>query len=340
MHYRKPDFYDDFRCIADACPQNCCSAWQVVIDDESLARYRQMPGQIGDAVRAGIDWQEGCFRRGEGRLCAMQRPDGLCSLQYEAGEQALCFTCAQYPRHTEEYDGVRELSLALSCPEAARLLLERTEPLRWAEWDDSLPESDPDDDWDGFVYECLLHVREKILAAAQDRAVPVTERMGRLLAAARELQACADDGDIFAMEDVLPGTAAADDAVSMAVETFDILGTLEVLYTDVWPGMLRAVQTACEQPDYAEHLAAKAEQQAIACEQLLVYFLDVYFCGAYYDSAIFARTAMAVCGTLWIVMLGDACGIDLQRAARYYDREIFHSDMNPDDLMTALAKKC
>ena len=34
-----------------------------------------------------------------------------------------CKTCRQYPRHEEEYENVRELSLSLSCPEAARMIL-------------------------------------------------------------------------------------------------------------------------------------------------------------------------------------------------------------------------
>lgn len=36
MIYSYPDYYKKFRCIADKCPDTCCSDWQIVIDDESL----------------------------------------------------------------------------------------------------------------------------------------------------------------------------------------------------------------------------------------------------------------------------------------------------------------
>ena len=36
MIYTKPDYYDEFTCIADKCKDTCCSGWQIVIDDEYL----------------------------------------------------------------------------------------------------------------------------------------------------------------------------------------------------------------------------------------------------------------------------------------------------------------
>ena len=123
MIYRKPDIYDTFSCMADACPASCCEGWQIVIDDDSLEKYmhfatEELPSQAefpSDADRkhfqsriaASVDWQEGVFRQSKGR-CAFLNDMGLCDLQCHLGEQALCSTCSQYPRHTEEFYGVRE----------------------------------------------------------------------------------------------------------------------------------------------------------------------------------------------------------------------------------------
>lgn len=41
MIYTYPDYYDKFTCIAGECPATCCAAWEIVIDDESLEKYRQ-----------------------------------------------------------------------------------------------------------------------------------------------------------------------------------------------------------------------------------------------------------------------------------------------------------
>ena len=46
-----------------------------------------------------------------------------------AGPDSLSRTCKMYPRHIEEYEADRDNTLSLSCPEAARLLLEHDAPL-------------------------------------------------------------------------------------------------------------------------------------------------------------------------------------------------------------------
>ena len=42
MLYTIPDYYDDFTCIADACEDTCCAGWQIVIDKESLQKYKRI----------------------------------------------------------------------------------------------------------------------------------------------------------------------------------------------------------------------------------------------------------------------------------------------------------
>ena len=58
----------------------------------------------------------------EGR-CPMWRDDGLCRIQAELGEDALCHTCREFPRLTHDYGDFIEYGLELSCPEAARIIL-------------------------------------------------------------------------------------------------------------------------------------------------------------------------------------------------------------------------
>ena len=81
---------------------NCCSGWQIVIDKKSLDRYRSRNGEFEERLRSGIDYEESCFRQTDGR-CSMLSDSGLCDLQTSLGEDFLCDTCRQYPRHTEEF---------------------------------------------------------------------------------------------------------------------------------------------------------------------------------------------------------------------------------------------
>ena len=42
MFITKPSWYDAFSCLAGRCPDTCCGAWQVEIDERSLALYRSV----------------------------------------------------------------------------------------------------------------------------------------------------------------------------------------------------------------------------------------------------------------------------------------------------------
>ena len=39
MLYVIPDYYKEFKCVADQCEDTCCAGWQIVIDRRSMIRY-------------------------------------------------------------------------------------------------------------------------------------------------------------------------------------------------------------------------------------------------------------------------------------------------------------
>ena len=59
MEIRKPIYYDTFRCLAGDCPDSCCKEWAVQVDEESAARYRQLPGALGDDLRRSLTLEDG-----------------------------------------------------------------------------------------------------------------------------------------------------------------------------------------------------------------------------------------------------------------------------------------
>ena len=132
MRYMKPHYYDAFRCIADQCPETCCAGWQIVIDEDSLEKYSRIENSFGNRIRNSVDWEEGIFYQYDKR-CAFLNEQNLCDLQSELGEEALCDTCRRYPRHVEEYEGLREYSLSLSCPVTAAMILQEKEPVTFQE---------------------------------------------------------------------------------------------------------------------------------------------------------------------------------------------------------------
>ena len=200
MQFTVPDYYKQFTCTAGQCPATCCAGWQIQIDPASLKKYRKAKGPLKNRLRNEIDWDEKCFRRYGGR-CAFLNDDNLCDLYLEGGgAKAFCRTCRTYPRHIEEFEGLREISLSLSCPAAAEIILGRPEPVRFLHAEDpdkGEPQPDAYDDFDYFLFTKLEDAREVLFQILQDRAHPVTVRAAAALAFAHDLQERIDHGALY-----------------------------------------------------------------------------------------------------------------------------------------------
>lgn len=209
MRYVKPHYYDDFRCIADRCPDTCCAGWQIVIDDDTLDKYeayafRDSDKDFATRLRKSIDWEEGCFLQ-HGRRCSMLNDQNLCDMIHAKGEEWLCDTCNRYPRHVEEFEGLREYSLSLSCPVAADMMLKMTEQTRYIVEEDEEPDplEEEFEDFDFMLFTQLEDAREVIFAILRNRQLSMTERMAILMDMARDMQDCLDEDRLFELQDVI-----------------------------------------------------------------------------------------------------------------------------------------
>lgn len=194
MIYTYPDYYKKFNCIADKCPDTCCGKWQIVIDDDSLEKYEDYNGEYRDELRRKVNWKEGVFRHGRSGKCAFLRDDMLCDMYIHMGKESLCTTCREYPRHTEEFENVREVSLSLSCPEVAHILMNITDKVTFVTEEDD--EDEAFDDFDYFLYSNLEDIREAILNVIQDRSVDIRSRIERVIQIGASAQRHYDEGDL------------------------------------------------------------------------------------------------------------------------------------------------
>lgn len=194
MIYTYPDYYKKFSCIADKCPETCCGKWQIVIDDDSLERYQEYDGDYRPELHRKVNWKEGVFRHSRSGKCAFLRDDMLCDLYIHMGKESLCTTCREYPRHTEEFENVREVSLSLSCPEVARILMNITDKVTFVTEEDD--EDEVFDDFDYFLYSNLEDIREVILNVIQDRSVDIRIRIERVIQIGASAQRHYDEGDL------------------------------------------------------------------------------------------------------------------------------------------------
>ena len=174
MLYVRPDFYDDFRCIAGACRHSCCVGWEIDVDAESLAYYNEIEGERGRELRESIAPEPTPhFRLTEGERCPFLRADGLCRLILALGEESLCDICALHPRFYNDYPGREEAGLGLCCEEAVRLLTAGEGHLRLIAESDGAEEAEPTP---------LLCLRDEIFGILADDTLSLTQRMRRAMA--------------------------------------------------------------------------------------------------------------------------------------------------------------
>lgn len=209
MRYIKPDYFEDFSCVAGACPDTCCAGWQIMIDEDSLEYYGKVQGEFGKRLRNSIDWQEGAFYQCN-RRCAFLNEKDLCDIYTELGEGALCNTCKNYPRHVEEYEGLRELSLSLSCPIAAKMILEQTKFPVFEETEDEAWEdlAEEFEDFDVLLFTQLEDARSWMLKHLQEAAGALDEKMELYLQFAREMQDCINREEYYEIDTVIRGYEA------------------------------------------------------------------------------------------------------------------------------------
>ncbi|MBO5192549.1 MAG: flagellin lysine-N-methylase [Bacteroides sp.] len=374
MRYVKPHYYDDFKCIADKCPDTCCAGWQIVIDEDTLEKYENLAELARDggnksgtsekeatlfAARLcnSIDWEEGCFKQYHKR-CAMLNTDNLCDLVIEKGEEWLCDTCNRYPRHIEEFDGVREMSLSLSCPVAAEMILTCEEPVHFIVEEDDRedPLEEEFEDFDFLLFTQLEDARNVLFAIAQNRVLSVDCRKKIIIQMAKEMQTCLDEERLFDMETVIATYAKYGEITSDEPEkrytylkdNFALFYQLERLRED-WTEVVTKTENLLYRGNYEQYTHIYNEFQSefvtgfgerkweIFKEQILMFFLYTYFCGAVYDDCIYSKAAMAVFSVDYIQELIMAewylteKRMDMQaciRMAYRYAREVEHSDEN------------
>jgi lysine-N-methylase len=53
-----PDYYPEFSCIAGACKNSCCIGWEIDVDEEALARFSKVEGELGQRLQENISMED------------------------------------------------------------------------------------------------------------------------------------------------------------------------------------------------------------------------------------------------------------------------------------------
>ncbi len=367
MLYTIPDYYKEFSCIADKCEDTCCAGWQIVIDKDSLKKYKKIKGEFGKRMLRSVNWLQGTFRQNEEKRCAFLNENNLCDLYLSQGEDGFCKTCREYPRHTEEFEGVREITLSISCPEVARILMKRKEPVSFIGYERDGEEEF--DDFDPFLFSILEDARKEMISILQNRKLSISERVLLVLGMAHDMQGRMNRQELFDCMQViekyktdkalcfvkkyLVKVNMKKNGMTFAHAMFCHLYQLELLKED-WGVLLLETENLLYkdeenyrklQGEFAAYLHKDIE---IHLEQLLVYFLFTYFPGAVYDGEIYAKAQLSVycvfmIWELWMARwLKNDKTLDLEEMTELvyrFSREVEHSDLNLKTVERIMHKK-
>jgi lysine-N-methylase len=315
------------------CPDTCCRDWEIVLDEDARRFYETVPGELGEQLRAAMEAGGGEYLALDHALCPFLNDAGLCRIQLAYGEEHLTRNCATYPRFAEEYGALREWALAISCPEAARMILTVPDPTAFdlVTTDEPLTETN---DLDASLFFCLTAARKKFYALATERTLPFADRLALCAVLADRVQNHISREQYGAAQETLASFDPTQEAAhlnrtrvgaerSLAV-LLDTLRGMEIL-TPRYRALLDAAQPtdACAMDDPA-------------WENLLVYFLYRYVLKAAVDGKLFSRVRAAVCGCLALRMLmgqGEASREKMIDLAHLYGREIEHNSENMANLL-------
>lgn len=193
MKIIKPNYYDNFKCIARDCTHNCCIGWEIDIDEDTLDFYNHLSAPWKDRLSAHISFDETPhFILGDNDRCPFLNEENLCDLICAFGEDGLCNICNDHPRFFNEFSDRIEYGLGLCCEEAARLILSQTELVTFGEDENSIEMTTEQ--------ECeFFKIRQDIYSILQDRSIPMNQRIHRICAlySANELPPLSDFKTIY-----------------------------------------------------------------------------------------------------------------------------------------------
>lgn len=188
MKILKPFYYDDFKCTANECIDNCCSNWKIEIDEKTYKKYKKLKGEWGKKINSNISRKRSnpnYLQYGKINLknnkCSLLSEDGLCTIHGSLGEDYLCNICRIYPRSISKYGEIYERNLSISCPEVARYIIKSKDNFSFDLEDEKLSDLDKDyivnNKYNEKLYNILWDTRSLAMEIIQFKEIEVWKRI-------------------------------------------------------------------------------------------------------------------------------------------------------------------
>jgi lysine-N-methylase len=229
------------------------------------------------------------------------------------------------------------------------------------------------EEFDVLMFGILHDARNAMIDIMQDRTMDISLRTSLVWSMACDMQDSIDEGAIFACEDIVEvykqligdahkakdtlqqlnrsyDTCQSQERYEKALDMFKYLYQLEVLNED-WERDVdeTSLNLFGVDSNHYENISQEFKlwlddnkpNWQIQCEQIVVYFLATYLCGAVYDGRVAAKAKMSVASVFyiyemllskWIKQGRELSEHDIIEMVYRYSRELEHSDINLDEL--------
>ena len=361
MKVRVPNYFKEFKCIASKCEDTCCAGWEIVIDEESYEKYKEVRGDFKEELRSKIVKSEGenIFLLNKGN-CAFLNEKKMCEIYINLGEEYLCYTCREFPRYREEFFDLREIGLSLSCPEAARIILRSKDNISfYLEEAPKKEEEDLEDFLDREVFSDFLRGRERIFSFFLEEDFTLREGMALALYLSRDMQDKIDLGDMDEISSLLDEYEDRDFLRKLLKEREEFKGEYSNILREDLSFYKRIKHINSKDPlnlEKALEILSKGEdfylgkredflnyyrEDLYKFKNIFVYFIFRYFMKAIFDYDISAKVKLAIISTLVIEHLallrflerGEKFTFsDMVEISRIYSKDIEHSEENVENL--------
>ena len=143
-----PSYVDKFQCIGVNCEDTCCREWDIDVDKETFKKYHKITDEaMKKMFQKSVHINEYCnskdldygrIKLNKAKICPFLDDENYCLIQGKFGEDYLSSVCTQFPRVLNKVDDDYEISLDVSCIEAARIILLSKEKMEFKESEKSL----------------------------------------------------------------------------------------------------------------------------------------------------------------------------------------------------------
>lgn len=194
MKYVFTDFFTDFECIGGECPDTCCAKWGIIIDNATMQKYLSLEEPQKSWICSKIVEIEGkkLIKLKENGDCPFLNDCKLCDIYLQVSPDALSETCQTYPRKIVNYYDVILATVSVSCPEVARIVLEKKEPIVFAYTENDLKVDTSGADW--LLYNELINGLVITTGILQNRSFAIWERVYLALRLSYQVQTHIEEG--------------------------------------------------------------------------------------------------------------------------------------------------